>query len=180
MNTYIIAVNSADFPEINGYLLRFNGFAKPTLTNDPQKAKRFETAVMAQVGCIHMWEKLNDYPDIVFSVHSVESGTPELVELPPLPIIYKTPTKPEPSEDGWSTRNVENFAKFQMKKTSEGDKYRCIDRNGDIAAESEDGHAVADVYLQNLSFMIHYKINRYLEQKKYRPKGGEKDKYNNN
>ena len=179
MSAYIISVSSTDFPEINGYLVRFNGFAKPTLTEDPQKAKRFETAIMAQVGCIHMWEKLNDCPDIVFSVHSVESGTPELVELPPLPIRYKAP-KAEPSAEGWSTRSVESFALFQMKKTTDGDKYRCIDRNGKVAAESSDGHAVADIYLQNLSFAIHYRLNRYEEQKNTAPKGGEKDKYNNN
>ncbi|MGN0618531.1 MAG: hypothetical protein ACI4J7_05880 [Ruminiclostridium sp.] len=176
MNTYIISVNSSDFPEINGYLARFNGFAKPTLTDDAQKAKRFETAVLAQVGCIHMWEKLGDYPDIVFSVHSLASGTPELAELPPLPIRYKTLVKPELSAEGWSTRSVESFARFQMKKTADGDKYRCIDRNGIVVAESGDGHAVTDVYLQNLSFAMHYKLNRYEEQKKYRPKGGEKDK----
>lgn len=175
MSAYIISVNSADFPEINGYLVRFNGFAKPTLTEDPKMAKRFETAVMAQVGCVHMWEKLNDYPNIVFSLYSVESGTLELVEPPPLPIRYKLP-KAEPSAEGWSTRSVESFALFQMKKTADGDKYRCIDQNGKVVAESGDGHAVADVYLNNLSFAIHYRLNMYEAQKKYRPKGGEKDK----
>lgn len=180
MSTYIISVSSADFPEINGYLVRFNGFSKPTLTEDPQKAKRFESAVMAQVGCIHMWEKLNDYPDIVFSVYSLVSGTPELVELPPLPIRYKAPAKAEPSADVWSTRSVERFALFQMKKTADGDKYRCIDSNGKVVAESGDGHAVADVYLKNLSFAIHYRLNRYEEQKNTAPKDGEKDKYISN
>lgn len=169
MSTYIIAVNSADFPEINGYLARFNGFAKPTLTDTPEEAKQYETAIMAEAGCIRMWEKLSDYPDIVFSVYSLESGTPELAELPQLPIRYKTPAKSEPSAGGWSTRSVESFARFQIKKTADGDKYRCIDRNEKVVAESSDGHAVADVYLQNLSFMIHYKINRYLEQKKIPP-----------
>ncbi|MGN0656080.1 MAG: hypothetical protein ACI4KR_04745 [Ruminiclostridium sp.] len=174
MNEYIISVNSADFPEINGYLMRFNGFAPPTLTDDLQKAKRFETAVMAQVGCIHMWEKLNDYPDIVFSVHSLESGTLELIRLPPLPIRYAAPSMQVAVSEDWSTRSVENFAWFQVKKTPEGNKYRCVDSNGNISEESYDGHAIANIYLHNLSFMIHYKISMYEEQKKYRPEGRRK------
>ena len=63
-----------------------------------------------------------------------------------------------------------------MKKTTDGDMYRCIDRNGKVAAESSNGHAVADIYLQNLSFAIHYRLNRYEEQKNTAPKDGEKDK----
>ena len=176
MSAYIISVNSTDFPEINGYLVRFNGFAKPTLTNDPQKAKRFETAVQAQLGCIHMWEKLNDYPDIVFSVHSVESGTLELIRLPPLPIRYAAPSMQVAVSEDWSTRSVENFAWFQIKKTPDGVKYRCVDSNGNISEESYDGHRIANIYLHNLSFMIHYKISMYEEQKNTAQKGGEKDK----